>query len=505
MAVGKVWLVGAGPGDPGLITLRGAAALARAEVVLTDALAHPALLEGCPDAEVRDVGKRYGERSASQEAINRELIELARAGRRVVRLKGGDPLMFARGGEEALALANAQIPFEIIPGVSSPVAASAYAGIPLTHRDLSKSVTFITGSDRAGLEWSPEAWTKLATATDTICVLMGMRRIEPIVSAILEGGRARATPAAVIQWGTWPNQRVVVGTLGDIVQRSTEAGLKNPAVIVVGEVVSLRQTLNWFDSQPLFGKTVLVPRPAEQAQATARAIRDRGAEPMVIPMIRIAPPQDPSGLESALGRLSAYDWVLFTSVNGVERFFSALSARGGDARALGPCKLGAIGPKTSAALARYGVRADLVARKFVGEELAEDLCRVASPGRVLLPRARVARDALPSLLQARGFSVDVVAAYETLPPDQASRAQLASAIAEHRVDLALFTSSSTATQTLEALGTGAPDLLSELCVGSIGPITTQTLQNAGVRVDVTADLYTVDGLLDSLEQFFRGS
>lgn len=502
MSVGKVWLVGAGPGDPGLITLRGLAALERADIVLTDALAHPALLEVCPKAEVRDVGKRYGQKSTSQEAINQELVALARQGKRVVRLKGGDPLMFARGGEEAWALAEAKIPFEIVPGVSSPLGASAYAGIPLTHRDLSKSVTFITGSDREGQDWSPEAWKKLATATDTICILMGMRRIEQIVDAILEGGRAPATPAAVIQWGTRPEQQVVVGSLHDIAQRAQDAGLKNPALILVGNVVQLRDTLRWYDTQPLFGKNVFLPRPAGQAQASARAIRERGAEPLVIPMIRIAAPADPSKLERALDHLSEYRWLLFTSANGVEGFFSALSGRGRDARALGACQVGVIGPRTGAALERFGIRADLVAEQFVGEGLAAALAAAAPPGRVLLPRAQVARDALPDLLRARGFAVDVVTAYETLPATEEVRARLARAIANHQLDVAIFTSSSTATETLSVLGEDACELLSRLCIGSIGPITTRTLESAGVRVDVTAEQYTIDGLLDALERFF---
>ncbi|HEY8946600.1 MAG TPA: uroporphyrinogen-III C-methyltransferase [Polyangiaceae bacterium] len=502
MTVGKVWLVGAGPGDPGLITVRGLAVLERADVVLTDALAHPALLEACPQAEIRDVGKRYGEESTPQTAITEELIALARAGKRVVRLKGGDPLMFARGGEEAWALAGAGIPFEIVPGVSSPVAASAYAGIPLTHRDVSKSVTFITGSDKAGQEWSPAAWKKLATATDTICVLMGMRRIDEIVGAILEGGRSPSTPAAVIQWGTRPEQRVVTGTLNDIAERTRASRLKNPALIVVGEVVGLRERLRWFDTQPLFGKTIFLPRPAAQARVSAQAIRERGAEPLLIPMIRIEPPPDPSELESAVDRLGEYGWVLFTSANGVERFFAVLRARGRDARALGGTKLAVIGPRTGCALEKFGLVADVMAERFVGESLAEALASESRSKKILLPRALVAREALPEALRAQGFVVDVVAAYRTLPAAPSTRALLVTAIAERRVDVALFTSSSTVTETLATLGDEAQSMLAGVTVASIGPITTRTLEDAGVRVDVTADVYTVDGLLDALERHF---
>src|SRR5690348_355698 len=286
MPIGKVWLVGAGPGDPGLISVHGLEVLREADVVLYDALAHPALRAVCrEDAELRDVGKRFGQPSSAQLAINAELVSLARAGKRVVRLKGGDPLLFARGAEEALALAEAGIPFEIVPAVPSPIGAAAYAGISLTHREVSSSVTFITGSDREEVAWSPEAWRKLATATDTICVLMGMRHIEAITQAIIEGGRPPSTPAAVLHWGTRPEQRVAVATLGDIAAVARASGLKNPSIIVVGEVVALRDKLRWFDARPLFGKRVLVPRPADQARDTARAVRDRGAAPLVIPAL----------------------------------------------------------------------------------------------------------------------------------------------------------------------------------------------------------------------------
>lgn len=501
MKPAKVWLVGAGPGDPGLISARGLVALAEADVVLTDALAHPALLEACPQAEVHYVGKRYGEESASQDAIQRELIDLARQGRQVVRLKGGDPFLFARGGEEAQALAAAGIPYEIVPGIASPVAVTAYAGIPLTHRDVSKSVTFITGSDRAGHEWSPAAWKKLATATDTICVLMGMRRLREICRALLDGGRAPETPAAVIQWGTRPEQRVVTSTLEQIADASERAGLKNPAVIVIGEVVSLREKLAWYDTKPLFGKGLIIPRPAAQARATARAVRERGAEPLVIPVIEIAPPPDASPLERALSSLDSYDWVLFTSANGVERFFAALAQKKRDARAFGRAKLGAIGPKTAAALTQRGLLCDVMAREFVGEGLAKELLARGEPGRVLLARALVARDALPELLRSGGFSVDVVPVYETRPANAAA-ARLREVIEGGQAHGILFTSSSTVSETLAALGEDAARLLSRLTVASIGPITSETLLKAGIAPSVSAEEYTVEGLLDALERHF---
>ncbi|MFZ5896914.1 MAG: uroporphyrinogen-III C-methyltransferase [Myxococcota bacterium] len=502
MPPAKVWLVGAGPGDPGLITVRGLEVLKLAQVVLTDALAHPALLEMCPQAEVRYVGKRYGEDSAVQEAITREMIEIARGGRSVVRLKGGDPLLFARGGEEAQALAEANIPFEIVPGISSPVAASAYAGIPLTHRDVSKSVTFITGSDRAGKEWSPEAWKHLATATDTICVLMGMRRLEEIVRAILDGGRSPNTPAAVIQWGTRPEQRVVTATLEGLPERARVAGLKNPAVIVVGEVVALRERLAWYDTKPLFQKNLFLPRPEAQATASARAIRERGADPVVLPMIEIHPPPEPERVTRAINELGSYAWVLFTSANGVRCFFAALTAAGRDARAFANAKIGVIGPKTAQALEAHGLRADVMAKEFIGEGLAQALCQAGQPGKVLLARALVARDALPQTLNAAGFHVDVLPVYETRSASAEKRERLRHGLTSGNIDVALFTSSSTVTETLAALGDDARDLLARVVVASIGPVTTRTLTDAGIRVDVTASEYTVDGLLDALERHF---
>jgi uroporphyrinogen III methyltransferase/synthase len=503
MSPPKVSLVGAGPGDPGLITVRGLELLQTAEVVLTDALVHPALLEACPNAEVRHVGKRYGEDSAAQEAINLALVELGRSGRRVVRLKGGDPLLFARGGEEARALAEAGIPFEIVPGISSPVGASAYAGIPLTHRELSKSVTFITGSDRAGKEWSPEAWKKLATATDTICVLMGMRRIAEITRAILDGGRDPSTPAAVVQWGTRPEQRVLTAKLSEIAAKVSEAGIKNPAVIVVGDVVSLREAVSWYDQTPLFGKRLLLPRPEAQARATARAIRERGAEPLVVPVIEIAQPPDPEPLARAIGALAEYAWVLFTSANGVERFFAALARQRRDARAFASARVAAIGPKTAAAIERYGIVPDLVAKELVGEGLAAALRDAGhARGRVLLARALVARDALPDALREAGFTVDVIPVYETRAVSEPAKAALRELFAGGKADAILFTSSSTVTETLSALGSHAVTLLAGVTVASIGPITTGTLLAASVRVDVTADVYTVEGLLDALQRHY---
>ncbi len=500
MTPGKVFLVGAGPGDPSLITVRGKRLLETADVVLHDALSHPALLEFCsPSAELRNVGKRGGQNNPSQAWITAQLVELSRAGKRVVRLKGGDPLLFARGAEEAEDLARAGVSFEIVPGIPSPVAAAAYAGISLTHRDLSSSVTFITGTDREGVEWTPDAWQRLATATDTICVLMGMRRLPEITAAIVRGGRSPETPAAIVQWAARPEQRVLVAKLGDIAARAQHEGMSNPALIFVGEVVNLRDALRWFDRKPLFGKRLLVPRPEHQARDTAARIRERSAEPVVFPVIQIVDPPDAGPLESALQTLSSYDWVLFTSSNGVDRFFAALTRAGRDARAFGTARVGVIGPGTGAALSRYGVRADVTAREYVGEGLARE---IEGARRVLVARALVARDALPEALRRAGAEVDVVPVYRTIPAAPERAAELRQLLESGGVDVLLFTSSSTVENVTDLLGPDAPALLGKTTVASIGPVTTSTLLSRNVRIDVTAEVYTVDGLLDAVEAHF---
>lgn len=497
--MGRVWLVGAGPGDPELITWRGVQVLRRADVVLYDALSHPDLLDLCPQAELRDVGKRYGQRATPQSEINAQLLELAAHGKKVVRLKGGDPFLFARGSEEAWALAEAGIPFEIVPGVTSPVAASAFAGIALTHRDLSSSVTFITGSDREGKEWSKQAWTKLATATDTICIFMGMRRIDEITQALIEGGRSPDTPAAVVRWGARPRQRTVEGTLSNIAGLAQSAQLSSPAIIIVGEVVELRKKLRWYDNRPLFGKRVLLPRPLHQAKESARLVRERGATPLLVPALQIGPPADLGPLRMAVAEAFRYDWVIFTSANGVAAFFAEVRALDRDARVFGRARIAVIGEKTAQALQTYGLRADLVATRFVAESLVEDLLAVQpAPSQVLIPRAREARELLPEELRARGIHVDVVPAYVTHPVQGESAARLLSAL-ESEVDVALFTSSSMVHSVVAALGKDATLLLSRVTIVSIGPVTSETLRQYGLTPQVEAQVYTVDGALDALE------
>lgn len=512
---GVVYLVGGGPGDPGLLTVRGAELLASADVVLHDELVHEALLSVVrPGAEVRSVGKRGGDKTskqAKQEAIDAELVALGRAGLRVVRLKGGDPFLFGRGSEEAEALADAGVPFEIVPGVCSPLGAAAYAGISLTHRDLASSVTIVSGTTRSG---APFDWSELASARGTICVLMGMRAIEQVTAGLIhEGRRDPATPAAVIEWGTRASQRVVTGRLDAIAALARAEGLGSPAIIVVGAVASLRATLRWFDRWPLFGKRVLITRPRGQASATSRLVRQRGGEPIEWPAIEIGPPPDPARAARAARELGLYDLVAFTSENGVAWLWRDLARAGLDARAFGGARVAAIGTGTAAALRARGVRADIVPEEFHGEGLAKAILEDAvvgsklasrAPGgpplRVLIPRALVAREVLADRLRASGCEVDVVPVYQTRGASPERRDELIRLFEERRVDIALLTASSTADSLCDALGARAEELLRHVLIASIGPITTATAQKRGLSVAVTAAVSTTPGLVEALEQ-----
>jgi uroporphyrinogen III methyltransferase/synthase len=513
---GVVYLVGGGPGDPGLLTVRGAELLAAADVVLHDELVHPALLSLVREGtEIRFVGKRGGDpgvKQATQAAIEEELIRLAREGRCVVRLKGGDPFLFGRGSEEAEALAAAGVPFEIVPGVPSPLAATAYAGISVTHRELSSSVTFLSATTRAGAEFD---WAELRGSRGTLCVLMGMRRLEDHCAGLIHAaGRAPETPAAVIQWGTRAEQRVAEGRLDEIAARARAAGLGSPAILVVGAVASLRARLRWFDARPLFGKRVLVTRPAGQAGATADLLRRRGAEPIELPAIEIGAPPDPAPVARAARELDGYDVVAFTSENGVAWFFRALDDAGRDARAFGRARVAAIGSGTAAALAPRGIRADIVPASFRGEALAAAIladaavqARLAAgqPARVLVPRALVAREVLAEILRDAGCEVDIVPVYETRPASAERRDELRAHLASGALDVVMLTSSSTADSVCELLGDDAAERLRGVLVASIGPITTATAEKRGLTVGVTATESTTAGLVAALERHFGGA
>ncbi len=498
---GWVYLVGAGPGDPGLLTLRGAELLGAADIILHDELIDTGVLvHARSDAEVCSVGKRGAdapEKRKAQGRINERMIAAAQQGQRVVRLKGGDPFLFGRGAEEVTALRDAGVPFEVVPGISAPVGATAYAGIPLTHRDHASGVAFVTAVQRGG---EPFDFAELHGFRGTLCVFMGARHLASIGRAIVEqAGRNPNTPCAVVSWISYPRQRTVIGTLSNIATRA--AGAPAPALLICGDVVAVRESLRWFDTQPLFGRRVLVTRPAHQAASTVRALRQRGAEPVAFPTIAIEPPPDPAAVTRSVAALASYDLVAFTSDNAVTAFFEAIDRAGLDARAFGRAKLAAIGTGTAAGLRRRGLRPDVVAEVFVAESLAEAILAVLpEAGRVLLPRARVAREILPRTLREAGHHVDVVPVYETVTASVERAEQLRALLPS--IDVVMLTASSTVTELCRLLGEHAAEALAHVTLASIGPITTQTATELGLDVRVTAEHSTAQGLIDALEAHF---
>jgi len=497
-----VYLVGAGPGDPGLITVKGRECLERAEVVIYDYLANEGLLETVPSqAERIYVGKKAGAHAMSQEEINRLIVEKGRDAV-VVRLKGGDPFIFGRGGEEALALRGADIPFEVVPGVTSAIAVPAYAGIPLTHRDLTSSVAFVTGHEMPGKETSAIHWDRLATAVGTLVFLMGVRNLEHITSQLMACGRAPETPVAVIRWGTTPEQETVTGTLATI--DAVAAGISPPAIIVVGEVAALRPELNWFEGRPLFGKTILVTRAREQASDFRALLEERGARCLEFPTIEVVPPPSWEPLDRALKNIGRYQWVIFTSVNGVRFLFQRLQALGEDVRALRGIRLGAIGPKTAAALEERGLRLDLVPSEYRAEAVIEALGEAEIRGRrFLLPRAAKAREVLPERLVEMGGEVEVVTAYETVRPSEKAE-EVRRLLREGAIHCVTFTSSSTVENFIAMVGDDRlPSLLAKAVVACIGPITAETARQHGLTVEIIPDEYTIEALTAALVAHFQ--
>jgi uroporphyrinogen III methyltransferase / synthase len=486
-----VYLVGAGPGDPGLLTARALELIAAADVIVYDRLIPATALDGArPDTLRIYAGKEGGGPSASQEEISRLLLEHGAAGRQVVRLKGGDPFVFGRGGEEAELLRAAGIAFEVVPGITAAVAASAYAGIPVTHRDAASAVAFVTGHEDpdklgAGGTGSALDWDVLARFPGTLCVYMGVRQLAAITRRLIDGGRPESEPAAVIQSGTLPDQRVVLGTLGTIASVATSEKVRAPAIALFGEVAALRSQLAWFESRPLAGVTVAVTRARAQASGLAARLRGLGADAVEAPAIRIA------AIDGPAPAVDTYDLICLTSPNGVRMLFDRLAAAGRDARSLAGARVAAIGPGTAGALREHGVIADIVPERFVAEGLVEALADVPV-SRALVARAVDARDVLPDALRERGAEVDVVALYETLaePFDDGQRVAVAGA------DYVTFTSSSTVKFFFQALD-GA-ELSERVRLASIGPVTSDALRERGLEPDVEASRHDIDGLVDAL-------
>ena len=502
---GIVYLVGAGPGDPGLLTVKGKECLEQADIVLYDYLANPSLLDFAPaHAERVYVGRRGRGQYQDQAEINRLLIERARAGQVVVRLKGGDPFVFGRGGEEAEAVATAGVPFEIVPGVTAAVAVPAYAGIPVTHRTLASTMTVVTGHEDPSKGTSVIDWPKLAATSGTLIFMMGMKTLPLIVSRLLEEGRSADTPVAAVRWGTKAEQRTIIGTLRDIVVKTAQAGLEPPTVIVVGEVVRLREQLNWFERRPLFGKRIVLTRAREQAAEFARLLAAYGAEPITAPTITMVPPASWAALDRAIEQLSGYSWLIFTSVNGIAPFMERLKHAHRDVRALAHLQIGAIGPRTAEELTRYGLSADVIPPEFQAEGMVAAMGQYDLKGKkILIPRAEVARELLPDQLRTKGATVDVIPVYRTVLPEVGLN-RLKEQMRNGMIDVITFTSSSTVSNFVELIG-GAEEarrIVGKTTIACIGPVTARTAEDYGMPVTIMPGENTIPALCQAIVRFY---
>ena len=486
----KVYLVGAGPGDPDLITWKGRKLLALADSVLYDHLASEHLLELTrKDCERIYVGKKRAVHAFPHEEICAMMIERARRGLTVVRLKGGDPFIFGRGGEELEALADAGIPFEVVPGVTSPLGIAAYSGVPLTHRAHTKLVTFATGHDVAGIDWSKVG------QSETLVIFMGIASIGEIAREIIAHGRSPDTPAIAVRWGTRPDQQTVSGTLATIAGRIEQARLKPPATVIIGEVAALHERFSWFEKLPLFGQRIVVTRAQDQAAEFSERLRSLGAEAIELPVISIQPPDDPAPLDLAIERLSSYDWLIFTSVNGVRFFMDRLDRSKHDLRSL-KARICSIGPATGRAVGNLHLKVDLMPEEYVAESLVNAFANENLEGkRILLPRAAVARDLIPAELGKLGARVDVVEAYRNVVPSNAASRARGIFSAGKKPDWITFTSSSTVKNFLAAAGRPA---LEGVRIASIGPVTSETARTHALTVDAEANDYTLDGLIQAI-------
>ncbi|MEA1958406.1 MAG: uroporphyrinogen-III C-methyltransferase [Chloroflexota bacterium] len=504
MRIGKVYLVGAGPGDAGLITVKGLDCLQRADVVVYDRLIDDGLL-ACvrSDADILYVGKSSKSHAVEQSEINRILVDKAKAGNTVVRLKGGDPFVLGRGGEEAEALVEHGIPFEVVPGVTSAVAAPAYAGIPVTHRGVASSFAVVTGHEDPSKEDSMVDWRRLGSAVDTIVCLMGMGNLSTIVDELIDGGKPADTPVALIREGTTPRQRTIVGTLATIVELAAREGFEPPAAIVVGDVVNLREKINWFDNRPLFGKRVLVTRSRAQAGVLSRLLSGRGADPVELPVVEARDLADASELDEMISRISDFQWVLFTSANGVDAVWKRMRRMGLDARWFGEIKIGAIGPATADSLESRGLHPDFTAHEYTSKGMLEGLAELGVAGcRILLPRSDIApRELIEGLVQL-GADPFEVTAYLTAEPAGPPSTGI-EMIDNGEIDIVTFTSSSTVANTVKVLD-GKIEAINRAKVACIGPVTASAAEKAGLRVDIIAQEHTVPGLVEAIEAYFAG-
>ncbi len=504
MSKGKVILSGSGPGDPGLLTIKAREAIEKAEVLIYDYLANPKFVEYAPkEAEVYYVGKMGGDHTLPQDEINKLIIRKAEEGKTVVRLKGGDPYIFGRGGEEAEELADKGIPFEIIPGVTAGGAATAYAGIPLTHRDFTSTMAFITGHEDPTKKETNIEWDKIATGIGTLVFYMGIKNLPNIVENLVKNGRSPDTPAAVIRWGTTPRQKTVVGTLKNIAQLVKEAGIKPPAITVVGEVIGLKKKLDWFETRPLFGKNIIVTRAREQASDFAELLNSQGANAIQFPTIDIVPPASWEALDKAIENLEDYHWIIFTSINGVSYFVDRLKHHKKDIRDLKGIKICAIGPKTAEGIEKFGIRVDFLPTEYRAEGIIEGMREKDLKGKkLLLPRAKEAREILPEKLSEAGAEVHVVEAYQAVKPD-GDREEVRTMMQNGEIHMATFASSSTVRNFLEMFEEGeGVELLKKTTVACIGPITEKTAKENGLNPVVVPEKYTLDSMVDEIVRHF---
>lgn len=498
--LGKVYLVGAGPGDIGLLTVKGLSCLRRADVVVYDFHLNAQILNYLRrGAEFIYAGKRGGHHEMSQGDINSLLVEKAREGKTVCRLKGGDPFIFGRGGEEAEALAAEGIPFEVVPGVSSAVAAPAYAGIPLTHRKYSSSFAVIPGYEDTTKPDSSVDWSKLATGVGTLVFLMAVKNFDLVAKKLIENGRPEDTPVAVIRWGTRADQVTITGTLRDIAAMIRDRDIKPPAVTVVGDVVRLRETLSWFEHKPLFGQRVLVTRETTEG---FELLEELGAEVVGFPTIATVPIEDYSELDRCLADVATYHWIVLTSASGVKFFFDRLFARNMDIRELKGIRFCAVGQKTAEAISRYGIRVDLVPQEFRAEGLLQSFLHLyggenLSGVRLLLPRAEKARELFPEQVRLRGGHIDVPPLYCTVKPDAHGK-RIQRFFKEGKITVATFTSGSTFSHFVEILGEDAIRLLEGVAIAVIGPVTKRAVESKGLHVEIMPETSTVEGMVEEI-------
>lgn len=497
---GKVYLIGAGPGDPGLFTLKGKEVLEKAEVIIYDRLVSNKILSYAdPEAEFIYVGKISGKHALAQEKINELLVKKAEGGKIVARLKGGDSFVFGRGGEEALFIKEHGCEFEIIPGITSAIAVPAYAGIPVTHRDFTSSLAFITGHEKPDKTETSIKWKEIANGIGTLVFLMGMENLAFICSNLMENGKDPKTPIALIRWGTLPQQQVITGTLENIVAKVNAEGFKPPAIIVVGEVVKLHSALNWLEKKPLWGKKIVVTRARAQASVLSEKIIAHGGEAIEFPSIKIEKEADLRLLHKCLKKIDKYDWLIFTSVNAVGIFLEEMKNMDMDIRDLKGIKICAIGPATCESLQNYGLKVDIVPDEYKAEGIIEKLDDLIKPGDlVLLPRAKGARKILPQTISSWGVQIDEIPLYEAKPAAPVNRDILAE-IKTGNFDFITFTSSSTVSNFVNLIGEDNLGFLSKKAkIACIGPVTASKVRDYGLKVDVMANEYTIDGLIDAI-------